>query len=502
MCGTEWQSVPIKIYGQGCFQNFYLFKMRPAQIRYADYGGQAPIMKAEKIFVCAKCDAQFQKWTGRCLECGGWGTLQAAALQQVKAAEIKNKKSLAPAGKTVGFDQIIGQESQRLTTGWGEIDRVLGGGLAPGALALLGGEPGIGKSTLVLQLLESVAQKSKGRLLYASGEESAEQVKSRFDRLKLAPRSLEFLAETGVETICATIEELKPALAVVDSLQTLTTVESAPRGQNFIIGSPAQLKIVTAKLTEVAKSTGVPIILIGHVTKEGELSGPKTLEHLVDVVLYLEGDRFHEYRLLRAVKNRFGSTDEVGVLEMTGDGLREVKNPSAAFLSGRAKEVTGSAVTCLAQGTRPMLVEVQALVSRTQFGYPQRRASGFDLNRLQVLIGVLTKRADLPLDSYDVFLNVVGGLRANEPAADLAVVLALASAFKNKVIPANLAAFGEVGLGGEVRAVTQTERRLQEIKKMGFEFAVTPPDTGQLKVGGLKIAPVSNVREIVEKIVR
>lgn len=392
----------------------------------------------------------------------------------------------------MSFDKIIGAEVKRLKTGLDEFDRVMGGGMVPGGLMLLGGEPGIGKSTLLLQICSRIPA-----TLYVSGEESAEQVKVRFDRFGLRPQKMEFMAETNIETVCATIESLRPALAVVDSIQTMGSVEE----QKGRVGSSSQLKIVTAKLMETAKSSGVPIVLIGHVTKEGILSGPKTLEHLVDMVLYLEGDKFHQFRILRAIKNRFGSTDEIGVFEMGNGGLAEVKNPSAAFLSGRGEPVTGSVVTCLVQGARPLLLEVQALVSRTQFGYPQRRASGFDLNRLQVLLGVLSKRSGLPLESHDVFLNVVGGLRADEPAADLAVVLAIASAIKNKTLPQNLAAFGEVGLGGEVRPVAQLEKRLQEIKKMGFSFAVIPPSAEPIKIVGLKIAHLKNVREVVEQII-
>ena len=459
--------------------------------------GQAPnSMKQGNLFICSKCDAQFSKWTGRCLECGGWGTIGEVQISNFKVQSLKKKDSGVAAGKTTSFDKIIGAEVARVKTDLGEFDRVLGGGIAPGSLILLGGEPGIGKSTLVLQIATQI---TKGRLpvLYVSGEESAEQIKLRFDRLGLQPQGLEFLGETNVETIAATIEELKPALAIVDSLQTVTSVEvsGAP-------GNPNQLKTSCAKLMAAAKSSQVPVILIGHVTKEGGLSGPKTLEHLVDVVLYLEGDKFHQFRILRSIKNRFGSTDEVGVFEMTQGGLKEVKNPSAAFLSGRGEPVAGSVITCLAQGSRPMLVEIQALVSRTNFGYPQRRASGFDLNRLQVLIAVLAKRTGLPLDTHDIFLNVVGGLRADEPAADLAVVLAIASALKNKPLPQNLAAFGEVGLGGEARAVSQTEKRLQEIKKLGLDIAVVPPLKEPSKTGGLKIAQIKNVKEIVEKILR
>lgn len=286
-------------------------------------------------------------------------------------------------------------------------------------------------------------------------------------------------------------------LVIIDSIQTIHSDEVEGEAGNL-----NQVRACTVKLMEAAKTSGVIIVLIGQVTKDGALAGPKTLEHLVDTVLYLEGDRFHEFRMLRAVKNRFGSTDEVGMFAMAEHGLEEVKNPSLALLSGRPENVPGSAVTCLMEGTRPLLVEIQALVTKTSFGYPQRRASGFDLNRLQVLIGVLSKRTGLPLESYDVFLNVVGGLTAEEPAADLAVILAIASAAKNKQLPKNLAAFGEVGLGGEVRAVSNARKRLEEIKKNGFTFAVVPATMETPKLADLKIAPLKNVQEIVEKILQ
>ena len=451
------------------------------------------VMANKTLFNCSKCDAQYTKWTGRCLECGSWGTIKESSETAIKVSNLKNKKSTVPAGKTLNLGSIIGKETTRLKTQIEEFDRVLGGGFAPGSLILLGGEPGIGKSTLVLQIASQITTKS----LYVSGEEAAEQIKIRFDRLELKPKNLEFLGETNIETICATIEQLKPSLAIVDSIQTISSIEvTGPAG------NPTQIKAVCAKLMETAKATQTPIIIIGHVTKDGNLSGPKTLEHLVDTVLYLEGERHHQFRILRAVKNRFGSTNEIGVFEMKQTGLMEVKNPSVAFLSGRNSSIPGSAVTCLIEGSRPLLIEIQALVTRTQFGYPQRRASGFDLNRLQVLIAVLAKRTGLPLETHDIFINVVGGLKADEPAADLAVVLAIASALKNKTLPQDLAAFGEIGLGGEVRMVGNTEKRLMEIKKMGFKFAVIPPTKDLPVFAGLKIAPLENVKEIIEKIIK
>lgn len=408
--------------------------------------------------------------------------------------KLKNKNLNYSPIKTVGLADIKSQATVRIKTNIEELDRVLGGGIVPGSLILLGGEPGVGKSTLALQIAAIIPQ-----TIYISGEESAEQTKLRADRLKIQADSLKLGNATGVANIIATVlteKNNRPALLVVDSIQTIHSDEVAGEA-----GGINQIKACTVKLMEVAKTTNLPIIIIGQVTKDGVMAGPKTLEHLVDTVLYLEGDPYQQFKILRTAKNRFGSTDEIGVFSMAENGLQEIKNPSQAFIAGRPQDVPGSTVTCLIEGSRPLLVEIQALVSKTNFGYPQRKAAGFDLNRLQVLIAVLSRRTGLPLDAYDVFLNVAGGLKANEPAADLAVVLAIASALKNKTLPANLASFGEVGLGGEVRPVSQTKKRLQEIKKLGFTLAVVPETTDN-KIPGLKIAPVKNVKELVEKIIK
>ena len=467
-------------------------------------------------FSCSNCDAQFTKWTGRCLECGKWGTIAESKVQSLKS-KVDDTTKYAPI-ETTTLDKIDSKKFERVKTNIEELDRVLGGGLVPGSLILLGGEPGIGKSTLALQLAAILPHS-----LYISGEESVEQIKLRATRLNVSATTLKLGNATAVESIIETIKQIDPTLTlplkregidpplfkegrgevkstqliIIDSIQTIYSneVEGEP-------GNINQVRACAVKLLELAKSTGKTIILIGQVTKGGEVAGPKTLEHLVDAVLYLEGDKYHIFRVLRAAKNRFGSTDEIGVFSMESSGLVEVKNPSEAFLSGRGEAVPGSTVTCLMEGSRPVLVEIQALVTKTNFGYPQRRVSGFDLNRLQVLVGVLCKRADLPLDTYDIFLNVVGGLEADEPAADLAVVLALASALKNKTISKNIASFGEVGLGGEIRPVSQTERRLNEIKKMGFEFVVMPTAKTPLKISGIKVASVKNVRELVEQVLK
>jgi DNA repair protein RadA/Sms len=408
-------------------------------------------------------------------------------------------------GKVLNFNEVIGNDFARIKTGIGELDQVLGGGIVPGSLILLGGEPGIGKSTLVAQIATSVrsvrgrASNSESRpspdpdvILYVSGEESAEQIKMRLDRLALKTASLQFLGETNIDTIYATIEKIKPTLTIIDSIQTMATPELPSEA-----GSVNQVRACTIKLLGVAKKNNIPIFIIGHVTKEGQVAGPKTLEHLVDTVLYLEGDRFHAYRLLRTVKNRFGGTDEVGIFEMQSGGLREVKNPSAIFLEERDENIAGSAVTCVVEGSRPLLVEIQSLVSRTYFGYPQRRSAGFDLNRLQLLLAVLGKRAGMNLSAHDVHLNVAGGYKIQEPACDLAVILAVASAFKNKPLPRDTIIFGEVGLGSEVRATSQIEKRINEAEKMGFHEVLAPNFKQPIK-NKIKIARVKNLAEALK----
>jgi DNA repair protein RadA/Sms len=449
-------------------------------------------MKNNKtIFSCNNCGAQFQKWTGRCLECGKWGTITETKIK-TETENKNNTANYAPIEMT-DLKNIDSKKFARQKTNIEELDRVLGGGLVPGSLILLGGEPGIGKSTLALQLAVLIPHS-----MYISGEESAQQIKLRAERLNISGNTLKLGSATAIENIIETIKQNKECnLVIVDSVQTIYAAEVEGEAGNI-----NQVRACTTKLLELAKSTGKTIILIGQVTKEGTVAGPKTLEHLVDAVLYLEGDKYHVFRILRAAKNRFGSTDEIGVFSMESHGLQQVQNPSEAFLAGRGEPVPGSTITCLMEGSRPVLVEIQALVTKTNFGYPQRRVSGFDLNRLQVLVGVLSKRADLPLDSYDIFLNVVGGLEASEPAADLAVILALASALKNKAISKNIASFGEIGLGGEIRPVSQTEKRLNEIKKMGFAFAVIPSAKIQNKISDIKIASVKNVKEVVEQILK
>lgn len=447
-------------------------------------------MKSNIIFTCSNCNAQFQKWTGRCLECGKWGTVEKGVAMNSNSKS--NQSTDYATVKTVKLSEVSDQNFSRLKTSILELDRVLGGGMVPGSLILLGGDPGIGKSTLALQLSGLFSE-----TIYFSGEESNQQIKLRASRLEIKSSTLSLANETNVETIIATAIAKKPQLVIVDSIQTMHSAEVEGEA-----GNVNQVRACTVKMMEAAKKNNITFIIIGQVTKDGAVAGPKTLEHLVDTVLYLEGDRFHDFRILRAAKNRFGPTDEVGIFTMEKDGLREVKNPSASLLSERSNSVPGTIITAVMEGSRPMLIEIQALVTKTNFGFPQRRASGFDLNRLQVLIGVLSRRANLPLESYDVFLNVVGGLTVDEPAADLAVIMAIASGLKDKTIPVGLAAFGEVGLSGEVRGVNHTEKRLNEIKNLGLQIAVFPSSSKLPKIAGLKIAPIKNVQEVVEKIIQ
>ncbi len=453
-------------------------------------------MKNTPLFACENCEAQYQKWSGRCLECGKWGTIKEATVEASGFSKSQTDlKKYAPA-KTQKLSEVQGHAQSRITTGLIEMDRVLGGGLVPGSFILLGGEPGIGKSTLALQLSESVPN-----TLYLSGEESAEQIKLRFDRLQTEDKkptkkisTLKIGNETNLETIVATIEAEKPTLTVIDSIQTIFSNQVEGEA-----GNVTQLKACAVKLLEVAKSKNVAIVIIGHVTKEGTVAGPRTLEHLVDTVLYLEGDRYQNIRLLRTVKNRFGNTDEVGMFAMDGVGLIAVANPSSLLLAERGDSMPGSVVTCLMEGTRPLLVEVQALVNKTSFGYPVRKASGFDINRLHVLIAVLEKRAGLSLSQYDVHLNIVGGVKANEPATDLAVALALASAFKDKKLGNDLCVFGEVGLGGEVRSVKFLEKRIKECSQLGMKRVITTKNKNNHKEKGVQVIEVQNIAELIQR---
>jgi DNA repair protein RadA/Sms len=439
------------------------------------------------MFHCSKCDTQFSKWTGRCTECGSWGTVQEEAIQ---GSPVSSSKKAAQASRPAKLESLDSKnlEAQRSSSGISEVDRVLGGGIVPGSVVLVAGEPGIGKSTLVAQIAGSF---NSDKIIYASGEESAGQLTGRFKRLfgEDKYKGVKYLGITDVGTIMATAEKEKPSLLIIDSVQTLssTQIDSTP-------GSPNLVRGTTAMLVELAKRTDLPIILVGQVTKDGSVAGPKTLEHLVDVVLNLEGDPVHATRLLRASKNRFGSADEVGVFEMKEKGLEAIENPSSRFLAERTQS-PGSVITATVEGSRVFLVEVQALVEKTFYGTPVRRASGFDTNRLQMLAAILSKRAGLKLGESDIFVNVIGGLSLNEPAADLAVAVAIVSAIKNEPIEEGLIIFGEVGLGGEVRSVSFAERRLKESERLGMTSAWLPARASKTKTD-LNLRPVKSVTEL------
>jgi DNA repair protein RadA/Sms len=422
------------------------------------------------VFVCQECGGQQPKWVGRCPDCGAWNSLvEEQPAPQTAPAAANHRYGLVSGGASARlYSDIETSDAPRIPSGVAEFDRVLGGGIVPGALVLLGGEPGIGKSTLLLQVAAHVAR-NVGPVLYSSGEESEHQIKLRGERLAVDRSPLYLLAETCLERILEEIERLKPALVIVDSIQTIFSArfQSAP-------GSIGQVREVATHLLFAAKGRNVPIVLVGHVTKDGNLAGPKALEHVVDTVLYFEGERHHAHRVVRAFKNRFGAASELGVFEMTSTGLREVANPSQMFLAERSIGKPGSAVLCCIEGSRPILVEVQALVTSSTFGNARRMASGIDQQRLSLLLAVMEKRAGLHLLGDDVYINVAGGMNVDEPAADLGVVAAVASSVKNRAVGSSTAVFGEVGLGGEVRAITQPALRVREAARMGFERCVVP----------------------------
>jgi DNA repair protein RadA/Sms len=416
--------------------------------------------KINKIFSCSKCGAQFSKWNGRCLECGGWGTLNEDMVDD--RAKDKKERAQIPAAEMVDLSKMESNKQARIVTNIGEINRVLGGGLVPGSITLISGDPGVGKSTLLAQVADALAQKNH-KVAYFSGEESATQIKDRLERLNCDLQKIDFAPETNVERINSRLRKDKPALAIIDSIQT---VYSSMRPSE--IGSVGQIRAATISFLEVAKQQGIAIILVGHITKDGQVAGPKSLEHIVDTVLYLESDKRGEYRILRSQKNRFGSVAEVGIFEMTGTGMKEVKNPSGIFVDENIESMPGAVTSVVMEGTRPFLVEVQALVTKTVFGYPQRKASGFDLNRLQVLTAVLTKRGNINLGNQDVIVNIVGGQKISDPALDLAVSTAILSSLLNIQIKKDTVVIGEVGLGGEVRKVAKQKERLSEAKKLGY----------------------------------
>ncbi len=427
-------------------------------------------MKQKPVFACQECGAQSPKWLGRCPDCGAWNSFaeERPVPQAVAAASAEKRYTLAAAAGPQLYDDIDTVVAERLSTGIGEFDRVLGGGVVPGSLVLIGGEPGIGKSTLLLQAAAHFAA-AVGTVLYCSGEESEHQIKSRGERLGIERAPLYILAETCLERILEEIARLRPAFVIVDSIQTVFSLkfQSAP-------GSIGQVRESATQLLFAAKGQNIPTFLVGHVTKDGNLAGPKALEHIVDTVLYFEGEKHHAHRVVRAVKNRFGAVSELGVFEMTGTGLRAVPNPSQLFLAERAANAPGSAVLCCIEGSRPLLVEIQALVSSSTYGNARRMASGIDQNRLSLLLAVLEKRAGLNLIAEDVYVNVAGGMAVDEPAADLGVVAAVASSLRNRAIKPGTVVFGEVGLAGEIRATSQAALRVREAAHMGFTRCVLP----------------------------
>ncbi|KAF0221347.1 MAG: DNA repair protein [Geobacteraceae bacterium] len=448
-------------------------------------------MKTKTLYSCQKCGYQSAKWLGRCPDCDSWNSL-------VEEIQFKSGSTAGDSGSSaapVPISQVAGEVETRLPCGISEFDRVLGGGLVAGSLVLIGGDPGIGKSTLLLQVMNHLA-KSVGNVLYVSGEESAQQIRLRGSRMGVNERELYLLAETALEKIITHVHRLKPHVLVVDSIQTMFTsaLESAP-------GSVSQVRESAGRLMMLAKGSGTPVFLVGHVTKDGAIAGPRVLEHMVDTVLYFEGDTGHPFRILRAVKNRFGSTNEIGVFEMKEGGLCEVKNPSELFLSERPLGVSGSVVVATMEGSRPLLVELQALVTGSPFGVPRRTTIGVDHNRLALLVAVLEKKVGLNLAGQDIFLNVAGGVKLNEPAADLGMVVAVASSHLDKTVNPHCIMLGEVGLAGEVRGITQPETRVKEAAKLGFDRCLLPAgNIKQVKAKGIELVGVRSVEEALERL--
>ncbi|GFE56618.1 DNA repair protein RadA [Geobacter sp. AOG1] len=448
-------------------------------------------MKTKTLYTCQKCGYQSAKWLGKCPDCGSWNSL-AEEIVGRGGTETAAGGSATP----VSISRVGGEPERRHTCGIAEFDRVLGGGLVEGSLVLVGGDPGIGKSTLLLQATDHLAR-SLGSVLYVSGEESPQQIRMRGARMKVQAPELLILAETMLEKILTQVHRVKPAVLVVDSIQTVFTsaLESAP-------GSVSQVREVAGRLMMLAKGSGIPVFIVGHVTKDGSIAGPRVLEHMVDTVLYFEGDAGHPFRILRAVKNRFGSTNEIGVFEMKEGGLCEVKNPSELFLAERPLAVSGSVVVATLEGSRPLLVELQALVTTSSFGVPRRTTIGVDHNRLALLVAVLEKKVGLSLAGQDIFLNVAGGARLNEPAADLGMVAAVASSHLDKTVDPHTILLGEVGLAGEVRGIIQPEVRAREAAKLGFSRCLMPAgNVKQVKgVKGLELVGVKSVEETLEKL--
>jgi DNA repair protein RadA/Sms len=452
---------------------------------------------ATTVYVCQNCGHQSRKWLGKCPDCGEWNSLVEERARAVSKAEAGARARLSfRDAKPIAYGEIESQDDARVSSGITEFDRVLGGGIVPGSLVLIGGDPGIGKSTLLLEVADKLSAQGQ-RVLYVSGEESERQIKMRGERLGIEAANLFLLPETNLEAILDEVERSVPGAVIVDSIQTVfsSKIESAP-------GSVSQVREVAGQFLMLAKGRGVPVFLIGHVTKEGAIAGPKALEHIVDTVLYFEGERHHNHRVVRATKNRFGAANELGVFEMTGEGLKPVANPSEMFLKERPENVAGSIVTACMEGTRPVLVEVQALVAGSKYGTGRRMAQGLDANRVALLIAMLEKRVGLSLMGDDVFVNVAGGLEIDEPAADLGVVAAIASSFKNRPIDPQTAVFGEVGLTGEVRGALQAQARAREAQALGFKKLVLPASNaeGLQRLLGLRVVGVRSVEEALDEL--
>ena len=454
--------------------------------------------KAKKgtVFFCQECGYESSKWMGQCPGCRAWNSFVEETIQQ-NIVSTSGKKTSAISSKEVAvLSSVSLTKEDRVEIGIEELDRVLGGGIVPGSLCLVGGDPGIGKSTLLLQVCQRLAAQGR-KVLYISGEESLKQIKIRAMRIGEFTDSLLLLCETNLGIIEETIRQIMPEVVIIDSIQTMyhENVGAAP-------GSVSQVRESTGVFFQIAKGLGVSIFIVGHVTKEGTVAGPRVLEHMVDTVLYFEGDRHASYRILRGVKNRFGSTNEIGVFEMRREGLTEVKNPSEFMLSGKPEGASGSVVACSMEGTRPVLIEIQALVCQSNFGIPRRQATGTDFNRLNLLMAVLEKRVGLQVSGCDAYVNIAGGMRLQEPALDLGIVMAIVSSYKNRAIDDKTVVFGEVGLSGEVRAVNMMEQRIQEAKKLGFTHCVVPNSgrEGLAQIDGIKITFVANVREAIDLI--
>lgn len=448
--------------------------------------------KSKSLYICSECGYESAKWYGKCPGCGEWNTMNEQVVSVSTGSSKAKRNSGAYAAKVMRLNKISGDIERRISTGVSEFDRVLGGGIVEGSLVLISGDPGIGKSTILLQICEHLG-KSRN-VLYVSGEESASQIKLRAGRLGVTTENLGILAETDIGVIVETIKTSKPDVVIIDSIQTMVYDEISSTA-----GSITQVRECTNILMHLAKSLEIPILVVGHVNKDGAIAGPKVLEHIVDTVLYFEGERNYSYRILRGVKNRFGSTNEIGVFEMKQNGLQEVENPSLLMLSGRPKNVSGTCVACVMEGSRPILAEVQGLVTATGFGTPRRMSTGFDYNRMAMILAVLEKRAGYYFNSMDTYINVIGGLRLDEPAADLTVAMALVSSLKDIVVKDDIIAFGEIGLAGEIRAVNNCEQRISESVRLGFDKCIIPFHnykglSKNIKVSA-NIVPVRSVRE-------